>query len=407
MSLIYLIPIILTIVWSIKYDRQEEFDKYKSQRFWFLYFILSIIAGFSYAWGGDKQTYLTEFNYYSSNIADLFSEIEHGFLRRSQMPGWIMVNMFAKTVFDSFYVVQLLESFFINFAIFYTCRKYTQRVFFFVLLYCLSFLYFIFNIEVMREAFALGFCLFAVEMLFRKKYILTVLLFAIALLFHLSAIAMIILFPWMKFRVTMRRLPFALLAALLIWFSCSYLSSFIIDMVVGQEGFWVRKVLLYSSFSTGFIVFIIYTLIYTVAPFFIMHYGIQNGIHDDDIIRRKEYFMAFFICLSLVVPSFLPLARFLNYAMPVLLCLTTDMLYTLLREKKHLIIKISCLFLFWGYSMYHFLAFSPKTETRYLDFWFPYTSIFEEDSYDRTYRHKTHDILTSIKTLDENKQEAK
>lgn len=405
MSIILLIPIVLAIVWSVEYDRQEEFDEYKSHRFWLLYFILSVIAGFSYAWGGDKQAYLAEFNDYSSNISDLFSEIELGLTDRGQMPGWVMVNMFAKTVFDSFYVVQLLESFFINFAVFYTCKKYTQRVFFFVLLYFLSFQYFNFNTEVMREAFALGFCLFAVEMLFQKRYVPAALLSATALLFHVSAIAMIILFPWMRFRITLKRLPFVLLAALLIWFSSNYLFSFIIKMVLGQEGTLFAKVFMYSTFSTGFIAFIIYTFIYIVAPFFIMHFGIQKGSQDDEIIRRKEYFMAFFICLSLVVPSFLPLARFFNYTMPVFLCFTTDMLYTLLWEKRHFIIKIFCLYLFWGYTTYQYYAYSSKTETRCLDFWFPYTSIFEEDSYDRAYRDKIHEILVNGEKTDENTRE--
>lgn len=406
MSFIYLIPIILSLVWCVEYDRQEKFDDLKSHRFWFLYVILSLITGLSYALGGDKQLYLTEFERYSSDVTNIYRECELGIMERGQMPGWVLLNLFAKSFFDSFYIVQLVEAFFVNFAIFYTCKRYTQRVFFFVLMYCLSFQYFNLNTEVMREAFAVGFCLLGTEMLFRKRYLFSGVLFGLALLFHVSAIAMILLFPLVTFKVTLRRFVWFLLGSLCLWLFSNFLFNLIIEMLLGQEGKLLAKILVYSSFSTGLFAFVLYLIIYLVTPFFMMRLGIENGIQDAEIMRSKERFLTYYLCIAIVVPSFLPLSRFFNYAIPVVLCMTTDLLYTLLREKSHFFVKIACVLVFWGYTIFQYVTYVPKIDASCLTMWIPYTSILDEGSYDRTYRDHIHSILVDGEIADENKREA-
>lgn len=406
MSFIYLIPIILALVWSIQYDRQEDFDMRKSHRFWLLCIILSLITGLSYALGGDKQLYLTEFSDYSTDLSQIGIEIELGYLTRGEMPGWVILNVLSKILFDSFYPVQLVEAFFINFAVFYIAKRYTQHTFFFVLLYCLSFQYFNFNTEVMREAFAIGFCALGAEMLFRRCYILTGVLFLLALTFHVSAIAMVLLFPLMRFTIKPKHFLYVSLAALLFWFSSNYLFKFLIELLLGQEGMVVSKILGYSSFSTSFIALLIYMVIYQVGPYFMMHWGIEKGSQDPEIMRRKEQYITYYLCIAIIVPSFLPLARFFNYTMPILLCLTTDLLFTLLQEKRHFFTKIACVFVFWGYSIQQYIDYSPKIDARCVVLWFPYTSIVDEDDYDRSYRANIHSILVNGEKAEENTREA-
>lgn len=405
MTLIYCIPLILAAAWSIKYDRQAEFDDNKSHRFWLLYLILSLIAGLSYALGGDKQTYLTEFEDYSSSFLDVFEEIDDGLSDRGQMPGWVVLNLFAKSFFDSFYVVQLIEAFFVNFAIFYTCKRYTQHVFFFLLLYCLTFQYFCLNLEIMREGFSIGFFLLGTETLFRKKYVLTVLLFILAVMFHVSAIVPVLIFPFMRFKITNRRFLFVMLASFLFWFLSNTLFRIIIEAVLGQEGKIFEKILFYSSYSTSIIAFIMYMVMLLVAPFGILYLGMDKGIQDEETLNRKQQFMTFAICLSIVFPSFLTLVRLFNYAMPVFLCITADLMFTLFVEKRHFISKALALFIFWGHTLYQLLAYSPKTGTNYLFCWFPYTSIIDDGTYDRSNREKLHDIILDGEKADENTRE--
>lgn len=392
MTLIYFIPIILAIAWSIKYDRQEEFDASKNHRFWFLCVILSLITGLSYALGGDKQLYLTEFDEYSPNLSDFGKEITDGFLDRGQMPGWVTVNMFAKVFFNSFYLVQILEAFWVNIAVFYTFKRYTQHVFLCSLLYCLTFTYFAFNTEVMREGFALGFCLYACEAYFRRKYKLAVLLFLSGLMFHVSAIIMLMI-PVIRFRITNRRFVFVLGGALLFWFFSNFFFTRVVDMLLGQEGRLIAKILIYSTFSSGGIgAFVFFSLIYMFSPYWLMHIGIGKGSQDKSVVRRKETFMAMYLCISIVVISIPPLSRFYNYLLPFFLCMTTDMMATLFCKKRHFVSKVFSFLFIWGYTTFQYLAFSPKANAYMTELWFPYTSILNDD-YDRSYRQSIHSAV--------------
>lgn len=402
MVLIYLIPLLLAAIWSVKYDRQQEMDAYKSHRFWFLCILLSLITGLSYALGGDKQTYLTEFDGYPNSFADVAEHIRLGLTTRGQMPGWVLLNCLAKICFNSFYVVQLVEAFFINIAVFYTVKRYTQHVFFFAILYCLTFTYFNFNTEVMREAFSIGFFLLATETWFRKKYALTIVLGLLATTFHVSAIV-ILLFPFMRFRITLKRLPWVVLAAAGFWLASNALFKVIIAIFLGQTGTLVAKILGYSTFATGPIAFVMYMVTYVVAPFVIMYLSIHRGVQDEELIRRKEQFMTFYLCIAIVVPSFLPLSRFLNYPQTVFLCLTTDIVYLLFAEKRHFISKVFCTLLIWGYTTYQYIAFNPYSNTRFLSLVYPYTGFWDEGSYDRSERQNAHAVLISGgKKSDEN-----
>lgn len=394
MSIVYLIPVILAVVWSIEYDRQEDFDRYKSHRFWLLYLILSLITGFSYALGGDKQTYLTEFSDYSSCISDIVTEIELGFRLRGQMPGWVIVNCVAKAVFNSFYAVQLIEAFFINFAVFFTIKRYTQRVFFAVILYCFTVTYFYFNLEVMREAFSIGFFLFATDAYFRKKYAATVVLFCIAFLFHVSA-CVALLFPFMGFRITLKRFPFVLLASLLFYLFSNFVFNAFVSALFGQEIAIFGRLLLSLTYSTPPISYIIYTVIYLIAPFGIMYLALQKGVENPESVRRGEQFMTFYLCVAIAVPAILPLARFFNYPRIMLLCMTADLLYALFTEKRHFIIKILCVWVAWGFIVSRYTIINPNTGVSYMKMFFPYTSILDE-SYDRSDRVYWHDILISV-----------
>lgn len=404
MTLIYFIPLILAAAWSIKYDRQAEFDDNKSHRYWLLYVILSLIAALGYALGGDKQQYLSEFAEYSTDISDFAEEIENGIVDRGQMPLWVTLNFFAKVLFDSFTIVQIIESFFVNFAVFYFFKKYTQHVFLTILLFIFSFNYFYFNNEIMREAIAIGICLFATEAYFKKRYIIAFFMVLIAMLFHVSAIVMF-LFPFMSFRVTVKRFPFMILGAMAFWFVSNVLFTKIINALLGQEGALVTKVLFYSSYSSGGVgAFIIYTIIYLVCPFLLMHYGLQRGFQDKELIRRKERFMTMYLCIAIVVISFLPLVRFNNYLLIVYMCFTTDTIYTLFKEKKHFLSKIVCFCIFWGYSTFQFVAVNPNSNQSALVLYFPYTTILDTN-FDRSERQRIHSIITDGSVDAQNQRE--
>ena len=135
MSIFYLIFIALAVYFSIRYDGIEEYDSHKQHRLWLMCAYMVCLMGFSYGLGGDKFTYMEQFEYYPTDLSDMWNLIGANFVIRGQMPLWTVVNMTCKDVFGSFYAVQLIESAAINIAVCYVVSKNTHRYFMFLLIY--------------------------------------------------------------------------------------------------------------------------------------------------------------------------------------------------------------------------------------------------------------------------------
>src|SRR5574344_1130631 len=114
MSVVYLIFIILTAYFSYRYDRIEEYDSHKQHRLWLMCTYLICISGFSYGLGGDKFTYMEEFELYPDRWNDVGDFIWIQFMMKGQMPLWTLANILAKVVFGSFNAVQFIQSTAIN-----------------------------------------------------------------------------------------------------------------------------------------------------------------------------------------------------------------------------------------------------------------------------------------------------
>ena len=71
MSIFYLIFILLTAYYSYRYDGIEEYDSHKQHRLWLMCFYLICLAGFSYGLGGDKFTYMEEFEEYPNDFSEI------------------------------------------------------------------------------------------------------------------------------------------------------------------------------------------------------------------------------------------------------------------------------------------------------------------------------------------------
>ena len=159
MSIFYVIFVLLTSYFSFRYDGIEEDDAHKQHRFWLMCFYLICLTGFSYGLGGDKFVYMREFEEYPDTFTEVSDYVWLQFMLKSQMPGWTLLNLISRSVFHSFYAVQLIQSAAINTAVCYVASKSTHRWFLFLLIYFFTLQYFIFNTEVMREGLALSFSL--------------------------------------------------------------------------------------------------------------------------------------------------------------------------------------------------------------------------------------------------------
>lgn len=379
MTIIYFIIISLTIFYSFQYDGKNGYDQHKSHRFWLVCVLLICVTGFSYGLGGDKFVYMREFEGYPSRLSELSETIYYKILFSGQMPLWTIVNFFAKYIFDSFYVVQLLEAASINVAAFYLCKQLTDRYFLFVLVYCFTFTYFMLNTDIMREGFAISLSLVGVEAYFRNKKVLALLCLIIASLFHISA-AIMLIFPFVRsLKVSFKTLEIAFFFSLAVWVISDLLLSKVMISLLGGVGVLVTKILFYSSQATNFLGFLRNALTYMICPYIIMYYSTKWETSSERR-RRKEKLLSFLLIIAMLAISLSGFTRLFNYALIFYLIIFADFLYALFERRQHLISRFGVALVGYILIVFPYLTvYWPITKLHYYNLWFPYTCIINED----------------------------
>ena len=105
---------------------------------------------------------MESFLYYPTSIGNIF-QYEY-----DSDPGWELLNIFCKSIWNDFTLVQLVQAFFVNYVIFWFIKKYSPRPFLTILLYFLT-LWLQLNYEALREGIAVGFYLIALDAIFSGK----------------------------------------------------------------------------------------------------------------------------------------------------------------------------------------------------------------------------------------------
>ncbi len=376
MTIFYVIFVLLTAYYSLRYDGIEEYDSHKQHRLWLMCLYLICLTGFSYGLGADKFTYMEEFEEYPNDISEVGDYVLVGFMVRGQMPFWTIVNVLCKILFNSFYAVQLLESIAINTAVCYVVSKYTKRYFLFLLIYFLSLQYFIFNTEVMREGFALAFSLIGMHgWLSGRKWLFFVML-PIAVMFHLSACAAI-LFPFMFFRISWKTLLYAFVSSFFLWAASDLLLGKLMLTVFGGSEAMVSKVLYYSIQSTSIFGFVRHSAHYLIFPFVVMYSSIALE-PSESLKESKEKFTAYMVVLAIFAGAIPGTVRFFNYAYVFYFISLADFVYTLFRAKRHLLLRLGTMagtiFFVWDLYTGHY----KTTNSYFYEFFYPYTCILDE-----------------------------
>ena len=377
MSIFYLIFTILAAYFSFRYDRIEEFNSHKQHRLWFMCGYLICLSGFSYGLGGDKFAYMQYYEEYPDNLSEAGEFIWLEFMAKGHMPLWTLVNIFAKSVFGSFYAVQIIESIAINVAVCFIVSKYTHRFFLFLLVYFFTLQYFIFNTEVMREGVAQAFALVGMYGWMNGKKWLYIITLVIAVLFHPSALTVLI-FPLMRFKVSYSTIIYGLITAFIIWFLSDLLLGKVMLSVAGGLGAMVQKVLFYSIKASNIFGFTRSVFTYLIFPLIIMYTAVQYE-ENSELKKQKEQMMAFALVLGIIVCSFTGFIRIYNSVRIFYLIMMADFIYSLFKQRKHLIIRLSALAGTIFLISLQYMTPYKTTNTRFYDYFFPYTCILNED----------------------------
>lgn len=399
MSVFYLIFIVITVYYSFRYDRIEEYDQHKQHRFWLMCFYLICLSGFSYGLGGDKFVYMEEFEEYPNKFAEVGNYVWIQFITKGQMPLWTLVNLLSKSVFHSFYALQLMQSAIVNTAVCYIASKYTHRYFMFLLLYFFTLQYFIFNTEVMREGLGMSFVLLGMHGYMTGRKWLFYVMLPIGAMFHVSVFAAL-LFPFARFRMTWKRFAIFCMISFAIWLLSDIFLANLMVAVLGGMGKMVEKVLFYSMQATTVFGFLRSLITFLIFPFIIMFTVVQNE-EDEDKRRAMEQMLSYMVFLGVLASSFAGFVRLYNYSRIFYLVLFATFLYTMFREKRHLIVRIGTLVGTVFLIMLQYMMTYKSTNKHFYDFYYPYTCILNE-THDVYIREVTHIESAGLEETDKN-----
>ncbi len=377
MNIFYFIFIALAVYFSFRYDWIEEYDRHKQHRLWLLCFYLICLSGFSYGLGGDKFTYMNEFEGYPDTFSEVGNFVWYNVMLRGQMPLWTLVNLACKSVFHSFYALQFIQSTAVNISVCYIVSKYTHRYFLFLLIYFFSLKFFVFNTEIMREGFALSFVLIGLHGWMSGKKWLYFLTVPIGFMLHVSALTAL-LFPFMKFHVSWKTLLYAVIISFFLWGVSDIVLGTVMVSVLGGMGAFVQKVLFYSIQASSIFGFIRSVVTYLVFPFIIM-YSVMLNEPSHAMRQRQEKIISFMVVLAILASSFAGFVRLYNASMIFYLVMLSEFVYSLFNYRKLLIVRLCTLVGTLLLTLLTYRIHYKTTDTYYYDFFFPYTCILDED----------------------------
>lgn len=375
--LIYVIFIILAVIGALFFDRQEQKDKVEPFFYWGLCLYLILMSGLSYALGGDKQYYLSAFERILPY--GLGNYIRLQYIAESFMPGWSIVNYGVKTLFGSFYVVQIVEALILNGCVCWIVRKYTQRHFLFLLLFFLSEVYFQFNTEVMREGFAVGFGCLAIYH-YEKEHVWTfVVMVLLACLFHLSAFVLL-LYPMAKFfPVNRQTFVWFCLLAFGVWAVADMVMVYIIPKLTLFPQSVMDKLTAYAINGVTLYGFINLFARYMILPFVVGMCYLED-VQDEVRHKSMEHILSF----ALIIGVFICLggfgfARLANYVRVFGLIWLSETLYGLIHSKTYIIPRLGAGLLYGFFACLMWFAPFPQNKAHFYDFFVPYVSIGQEN----------------------------
>jgi hypothetical protein len=318
---------------------------------------------------------------------------------KGQMPLWTFVNMLAKSLFHSFYALQIIQSATINTAVCYIVSKYTHRYFLFLLVYFFTLHYFVLNTEVMREGFAIAFALIGMHNWMSGRKWLFFLMFLIALLFHISTVTLL-LFPFVRFPISWKTLPIAFFAAFCIWLFSDLVLGKVMMAVLGGMGAMVEKVLFYSLHASTIFGFLRSALTFLVFPFIIM-YTALNYEPSETLRERKEKMISYMLVLGILSASLAGFSRVYNYTRVFYLIMLADFIYITFHQQRHFIFRTGIIACTAFFISLNYLIYFKTTKQYFYQFYYPYTCILNEDR--SVYlREITHFESTSVEDQEKN-----
>lgn len=376
----YILFILLTFCLSLRFDGQAEYTRTKKVWYIIVGVYLVLLAGFRNGVGGDTQLYMQDFEYVPSTWGELNEFISDELTESGYMPGWSILVFLCKRWFDSFYAVQLAQALIVNIGILYLFRQYTTHIFLCTLLYGVSYVFFLFNMEVMREAIAVVLCGIGMHSYLRGEKWKFYLLVGISILFHISALVAL-LFPFVRLKqINIKTMIMAFFAALLLFLLSDVIVNYLPSLLGSSVNRIVEKIFLYSDVTLNLFGFLENAIRYLVINAGIVFFA-QWSIGEDEQ-RQKDYikYMSFYLIITVLICGFIGFSRFRNYTLIFFLIMLTEFIYHYKSQLyTNAIIKLIVLAGFVFYTSRYYMTYYPGSHGYKYEFYYPYTSILDEN----------------------------
>ena len=376
----YILFILLTFCLSVLYDGQAEYTRTKKVWYIIVGIYLVLLAGFRNGVGGDTQLYMASFEYVPSTWGELNEFISDELTESGYMPGWSVLVFLCKRWFDSFYAVQFIQALIVNIGVLYLFRQYTTHIFLCTLLYGVSYVFFLFNMEVMREAIAVVLCGIGMHSYLRGDKWKFYLLVGISILFHLSALV-VLLFPIVRFKqINIKTMVLAFFAALFLYLLSDVIVNYLPSLLGSRVDRTAEKIFLYSDVTLNLFGFMENTIRYLGIYAGIVFFA-QWSLGEDEQ-RQKDYakYMSFYLLITILICGFIGFSRFRNYTLIFFLIMLTEFIYHYKSQLyTNAIIKLIVLAGFVFYTGQYYMTYYPGCKGYKYEFYYPYTSILDEN----------------------------
>ena len=370
---IYLFLFILLLVFCCKFDLKSNDNKNKSRPFFFLCFILSIVAGIRYHIGSDTANYMEEFVEIPT-INLFFSSID---IKELSQPLWYIFNSICKTIIDDFILVQLIHSFIVNFLIGRFIYKSCQKPFIALLAY-LCCCWWNFNFEIMRESLCISIYLNLIYSYTQSNNIKRFIYCSIPLMFiHYFAFIPIVLTFILHYVKYKPFLYIGMFSTLFLYFKLSedLLMEYMLLVEGAMEGDAIERAMTYlESDKYGFIpssiIGIAFAFVTKIAYSFIISY-------DKNIVNRIAKLLLLYGFILILRLKLLILVRFVNYWQIILIVYAIN--YIIAKKKSALVFYVKAIFVYNIYlGIDSFLTPISSDKSKYDSRYIPYASYFDK-----------------------------
>ena len=372
--MIYIIIIFALLILLYQYDIRG----YRWNRnLWYNVVLITFIltAGLRYRLGIDTPTYIYDYFHDTPTLSEL--EIKN--LTLGDYPLWKILNSLGRSLNLKFFIIQLIESTFVNILIFRYIKKHSSYIFTCIFFYFI-WMYASYNMEAMKAGFSMTICLYANDYILEKKWQKGIILFAIATLFHPSTllIAAVSFLTFLKFDYK------GIIFLLIVIFSATIIQNLYGDIIsfLDFDEALSNKAEAYGNSEryfafTGrnynfFIFYYVPLVLSTLTAFFIIK---KSKCNDNSMTLEPYLFLGIlFYIISAIILIFFRIFYF--YVIYVILFIS-QALITIIRNSKFygglsIIIILMILFPFLFYIK---TTYQNERWMRY----YPYSSIIEKN----------------------------